>query len=61
MDVVGLDAAIRTDVSKPDGTPRKLLSVDRMHAMGWKHTTMLKDGIAKTYAAFLATERGSSD
>lgn len=54
MDVVGLEGSVRTDESKPDGTPRKLLSVDRLHAMGWNHTTSLREGIAKTYADFQA-------
>ena len=52
MDVVGLEGTVRTDPTKPDGTPRKLLSVDRLHSMGWKHTTSLRDGIAMTYSAF---------
>lgn len=53
MDVVGLDGTIRTDASMPDGTPRKLLSVERLNAMGWSHTTGLQEGIARTYTAYL--------
>ena len=55
-DVVHPDAAIRFDPTKPDGTPRKLLDVSRLHATGWHHTTGLSDGIASTYAWFLAHE-----
>jgi GDP-L-fucose synthase len=52
-DVVYPSAQIVFDVSKPDGTPRKLLDVSRLHAIGWKHTTRLADGIASTYKWFL--------
>lgn len=58
MDVVGLDAELRFDTSKPDGTPRKLLNVDRMTALGWRAQTSLKDGIAKAYQDFLGTHGG---
>lgn len=42
---------LRFDTTKPDGTPRKLLDVSRMHALGWRAKTKLVDGIRKTYAA----------
>ncbi len=51
--VVGVEAAIQFDTSKPDGTPRKLLDSSRLHSMGWKHTISLPDGLSKTYAWFL--------
>jgi GDP-L-fucose synthase len=51
MEVVGSRATIRFDVSKPDGTPRKLLDVSRLHALGWRARTPLRDGIARAYAA----------
>ncbi len=41
------------DATKPDGTPRKLLDVSRIHALGWRHRTDLRDGIASTYNWFL--------
>jgi GDP-L-fucose synthase len=41
------------DTSKPDGTPRKLLDVSKLHALGWKHTTTLEDGIKTAYKDFL--------
>lgn len=42
------------DALKPDGTPRKLLDVTRLHALGWRHRTALGEGIEGTYAWFLA-------
>src|SRR3954470_19363567 len=48
--VVGYEGAISNDLSKPDGTPRKLLDVSRLQASGWKPTIELSDGVAATYA-----------
>lgn len=53
MSVVGFKGEIVFDASKPDGTPRKLLNVDRMRELGWQAKTSLRDGIAKAYADFL--------
>ena len=53
-DVVGFDGELAWDPSKPDGTPRKLLDVSKLHALGWKPTITLRDGIAQTYQWFLA-------
>jgi GDP-L-fucose synthase len=50
-DVVGYRGRIVYDRSKPDGTPRKLLDVSRLSALGWHARTSLREGIAKTYAA----------
>jgi GDP-L-fucose synthase len=50
MDVVGFGGRIVYDASKPDGTPRKLLDVSRMAALGWRASTGLRDGIAQAYA-----------
>ena len=52
MDVVGFDGTIVYDSSKPDGTPRKLLDVDKMKTLGWSASTGLRDGIARAYADF---------
>jgi len=50
---VGFDGEIITDTSKPDGTPRKLMSGDRLKSMGWQSATELSEGIAATYQWFL--------
>lgn len=50
--VVYPSAAIVFDTTKPDGTPRKLLDVTRLHDLGWKHRTALPEGIATTYEWF---------
>lgn len=52
MRTVGFSGIIEFDASKPDGTPRKLLDVSRMQALGWKARTSLQDGIARTYQDF---------
>jgi GDP-L-fucose synthase len=49
-------ATVRFDTSKPDGTPRKLLDVSRLHALGWRHRIELQEGIASTYEWFVANE-----
>lgn len=54
MSVVGFDGEIVFDVSKPDGTPRKLSNVERLKKLGWQANTTLRDGIAKAYADFLS-------
>ncbi len=51
MDVVGCQARIVFDSSKPDGTPRKLLDVSRLAALGWRASTSLREGITRAYAA----------
>lgn len=48
-EVVGYDGAIEFDASRPDGTPRKLLDVRRLHASGWRHRTELREGLRRTY------------
>lgn len=52
-DVVYPEAKIVYDSSKPDGSPRKLLDVSKLHALGWRHKTPLREGIASTYKWFL--------
>ncbi len=51
--VVGYTGRIEWDPSKPDGTPRKLLDVSKLNALGWHYTTELEDGIRLTYEDFL--------
>lgn len=53
MDVIGFPGRIVFDATKPDGTPRKLLDVSRLHGLGWKHRTSLREGIALAYRDFL--------
>ena len=53
-DIVYPGAAVVMDRSKPDGAPRKLLDVSRLHALGWRHRLALRDGIEHTYRWFLA-------
>lgn len=53
-EVVGFTGEIVHDLSKPDGTPRKLMSADKLRAMGWKPAIGLRDGIATTYEWFKA-------
>jgi GDP-L-fucose synthase len=47
--VVGFEGKILTDPSKPDGTPRKLMDVDKLHSMGWKAKISLEEGIKQVY------------
>jgi len=46
--VLGFKGRLTFDTTKPDGTPRKLMDVSRLHALGWRHTTGLEDGIRRT-------------
>ena len=55
-DVTGFQGRIGTDPSKPDGTMRKLMDVDRLASMGWRAKIDLRDGIASTYDWFLANQ-----
>jgi len=52
-DVVHPQATLAFDASKPDGAPRKLLDVSRLHALGWHHKIELREGIASSYRWFL--------
>lgn len=52
-EVVGFKGKIVNDLSKPDGTPRKLLDVSRLESTGWKYKTELKEGIEKVYKWYL--------
>lgn len=52
-EIVGFEGEIVNDLSKPDGTPRKLLDTGRLTGLGWRPSIALRDGIAETYAWFL--------
>jgi GDP-L-fucose synthase len=52
--IVYPEATLTFDTTKPDGMPRKLLDVSRLHALGWRHRIGLREGIASTYQWFLA-------
>ena len=55
--VVAFTGRLQFDTSKPDGTPRKLQDVSRMHSLGWQHTVGLEEGIRRTYAWYLEQQR----
>jgi GDP-L-fucose synthase len=55
MEVVGFDGTLTFDASKPDGTPRKLMDVSRLAALGWSSSVSLRDGIQSTYTKYRAT------
>ncbi len=52
-DIVGFTGKLVFDSSKPDGTPRKLMDVSKLHGLGWQHRTALPEGIALAYQDFL--------
>lgn len=54
--IVGYTGEIRHDLSKPDGTPRKLMDVSYLHSLGWKHKIELEEGIRSVYADFMKKE-----
>jgi GDP-L-fucose synthase len=55
-DVVGFSGDLLFDKQKPDGTPRKLLDVSRLHGLGWRHQIAFRAGLEGTYAWFLEHE-----
>lgn len=60
--VVGYEGLISFDLSKPDGTPRKLMDVSRLKSLGWQYQIPLKEGLTRTYDWFLRNQdslRGS--
>jgi len=50
---VGFEGEIKWNTDKPDGTPRKLMNVEKLHSLGWKHTIDLKEGIAMVYKEYV--------
>lgn len=53
--IIGFNGEIIWDTTKPDGTPRKLLDVNKLNSLGWKSSLSLKEGIEKTYKWYLST------
>ena len=58
-EVVGFQGQLVFDASRPDGTPRKLMSADRLRALGWAPKRSLRDGIADAYRYFLERWEGA--
>jgi GDP-L-fucose synthase len=58
---VGYSGGISFDTSRPDGTPRKLLDVSRLAALGWRARTSLQDGIKRAYQAFLHERKQAAE
>ncbi len=54
-EITGYTGDIVQDLSKPDGTPRKLMDVTKLHKLGWKAQTHLKEGIRQAYNDFIKT------
>lgn len=54
--ITGFSGALQFDTTKPDGTPRKLMDVSKLHALGWKHAIKLEEGIKLAYADFLSKQ-----
>lgn len=55
-EIVGFSGKLHFDSSKPDGTPRKLMDVSKLHALGWKHKISLREGISLAYRDFMSSE-----
>ena len=55
-DIVGYTGELKWNTEKPDGTPRKLMDVGRLHNLGWKHRIGLREGITAVYAEFAQSE-----
>jgi GDP-L-fucose synthase len=60
-EIVHPQAVIVQDTTKPDGSPRKLLDVSRLHALGWRHRIPLREGIATSYEWFIAHGQGGRE
>jgi len=52
-EIVGYEGEVRWNTDKPDGTPRKLMDVSKLHGLGWRHSTDIETGIRATYQDFL--------
>ena len=53
-DITGFEGEIAFDVTKPDGTPRKLMDVTKLHSFGWTHKIEIEEGIKLAYQDFLS-------
>ena len=51
---VGFEGAIEFDSTKPDGTPRKLINVDKLHSLGWTHKVEIEDGVERLFKWYIA-------
>jgi GDP-L-fucose synthase len=60
QEIVGFEGKLIFDLTKPDGTPQKLLDVSRMKSIGWESKISLRDGIAASYEAYLTTHSPAS-
>jgi len=56
--VIGYSGEIKFDITKPDGTPRKLMDVSKLHSQGWRYTIELPEGIKMAYQDFLTKQMG---
>ncbi len=54
QEVIGFEGELKFDSSKPDGTPRKLMDVSKLHALGWKHKISLREGLKLAYQDYLS-------
>ena len=52
-EIVGFRGRLKFDPTKPDGTPRKLMDVSKLHRLGWHHSTNLREGVVKSYQDYL--------
>lgn len=57
-EITGFKGSLHFDTSKPDGTPRKLMDVSKLHATGWRHTIQLKEGLQLAYEDFKSRHKG---
>lgn len=53
--VVGFEGKVEFDASKPDGTPRKLIDVEKLHSLGWRHKVEIEDGVGRLYKWYQAS------
>ena len=60
-EVVGFSGELAFDTSKPDGTPRKLCDVSRLHSLGWRHKIGLQEGLREVYKWFLNNMNARTD